>query len=217
MKKKKTFKEPSPKAMAVSALFSISLGLFLATFLLVTTPTSRLSREPELGAKLGNFRSFYIPGKTAKEESASFGARMQRFMKSTPGQISFEEEELNKFFVSQMVDPDAPPETGVRVGNPNVRISADRMIVTFPLVLDPGNTGLPILAQMYMKVKDERLVLDRMLLNSLPVPGAVAVSMLGSKMEEGAMPSDYLDAWSAVEEVSIDNGQITLTVVPAGV
>ena len=217
--RRKLPKEPSTGGMIFTAVSGISLGILLAGFVLLREPPQKVKSIPATSdGKLGDYSAYYVTGSVASAESATVRSRISRLGRQVPGSIPFTEMEINHYmsqFKSADTDEEGNP-ADVAFSAPNALLEEDQFVLSAKFVLSPQKDRFEIVAQAAGRIvnRDDgpRVVVDRILLNSLPLPkfGGIVQSVFMANASAIPFPTEVRSSLGAIKEVELLEDQIVL-------
>ncbi len=214
-------KEPSLVALLFTAVSGSILGLLLGMYLLISAPATKATVEPSesQAAKPGRYQAYYIPGQPGTSETKNFRLSINRLVRQMPGQVVFLEREIN-YFLAQFKGAEKTAdgeETNVRMGSPNIRILDEGFVLSLPITINPTTDRFDLTIQSYGHFEKSsngpRLVVDKLLLNSLPIPLGIGGSMIvGSFLSQVPLEEDMVNAWKAIQQIDSKDGSFVIQV-----
>jgi len=215
--KRKLPKEPSKTGMILTAVSGVSLGVLIGSFLLLRQAPMR-GNQSSTADRIGDYAAHYSPGAIASAESATFKSRISRLGRQIPGSIPFTEMEINHYlsqFKSSDTTEDGEP-ANVTITSPNVRIESDHFVLSTKMVFNPKKDRFEVLVQAsghFENVEDGvRMKIDRLLLNSLPVPqiGGLVNGLFQSNASIFPLPTEVKSSLGAIREIELLEDQVVL-------
>ncbi len=218
-------KEPSLFALLFTAISGTSLGLLLGVYLLLMAPARKAVAEPSEheAARPGVYQAYYIPGEPGVSETKNLRFSLNRLARQMPGQIVFLERELN-YFLSQFKAAETTGDgeaANVRMGSPNIRVLEEGFVLSLPLTIDPNKKRFDLTIQSFGHFEPSengpKLVVDKLLLNSLPLPlGVGGSAVVGSFLSQVPLEEDLVNAWKAIQQIDSKDGSFVIQVGSAG-
>ncbi len=203
--------------MILTAVSGITLGILLGGFLLLKEPPLR-GKGPSGVEKMGDYATYYTPGSIASAESATVRSRISRLARQVPGAIPFTEMEINHYmsqFQSAETTEDGKP-ADVAFSPPNVRIENEAFVLSTKLVFNPKGDRFEVLVQAMGRFENGEsgvaLKVDRLLLNSLPVPqfGGLVQNLFMKNAAAIPLPTEVQDSLGAIKEIELLPDQVVL-------
>lgn len=212
-------KEPKLRTLILTASSGIALGGLLGVSILLSRQPVTVSSVPEDGAysKIGDYNTYYMPGRVDGIESANLRSGTGRIERRTNGPVSFSEAEVNRFIYDIEFGENAEPVEGEKkaeIGPFNVRISGDQIYATLKITVDPTGSPFQVLALANLDFENSdagpSLVVKSLRVNSLPIPGfaGLVTSMIESKMAETPWPEEILKMWQNIKGIEVESSKL---------
>ncbi|MBK1875421.1 hypothetical protein [Pelagicoccus mobilis] len=218
MKKMKP-KEPKLLTLILTATSGVVLGGLLGISVLLSRSPVTVTTVPEEDeyTKVGDYNTYFTPGRVDAGESANLRSGTSRIKRRTNGPVSFSEAEVNRFFKNIKFGDPVVEEGGKKpanIGPFNVRISGDQIYATLKITVDPEGSPFEVLvlADLGFENSDAgpELVVNSLRVNSLPIPGfaGLVTSMIESKVAETPWPEDILEMWQNIKSIEVESGKL---------
>ncbi len=228
----KEYKEPSKIGIFVIGLMMANMGAFLGFLYLATLPAQSFSSvqayeqamgesDPAFGPKPGE--AYYLEGVTLRSRSWENGRK--EFLDGSGDTVRISSAELNAWFRSRFQPGQAPAGEGqsglfMIPGSPNIFLDGpEHVYLSLPATIMFYGTELDwtffAKAHFVSEGSGVRLVIERMNVNSAPIPGVAAftnslVDFLLTAYSEADEFKAIREAWSDVKSVEISGNSILL-------
>lgn len=212
-------KEPKLLTLILTASSGVVLGGLLGISILLSRPPVTVTTVPEEDSqtKVGDYNTYFTPGRVDAGESANLRSGVGRIKRRTNGPVSFSEAEVNRFFKD--IDFGEPvAEEGAaapaNIGPFNVRISGDQIFATLKITVDPEGKPFEVLVLANLGFENSdagpSLVVNSLRVNSLPIPGfaGLITSMIESKVAETPWPEEILEMWQNIKGIEVESGKL---------
>jgi len=217
--KKRPLKEPKLSTLILSASSGIVLGALLGISILLSRQPVTVTTVPEDDSytKVGDYNTYFTPGRVDAGESANLRSGSGRIKRRTNGPVSFSEAEVNRFikdidFAGAEVEEGG--EKNANVGPFNVRISGDQIYATLKITMDPEGSPFEVLVLANLGFENSdagpALVVKSLRVNSLPIPGFAGLvsSMIESKVAAAPWPEEVVEMWQNIKAIEVESGKL---------